>query len=186
MAFFDRLLTILVITTLVCLTDAEAREPRVRGDRLVFALPDLAGDVVSSTDARFEGKVVLITIWGTWCPPCQSEVPTFVDLQQRYGEKGLVVVAIAFERDTLVEARRQRLRDFSQKRQINYLILDGGATSDFSAALPMIEGVEGLPIEIMIDRSGAVVKCRNGYGYRKRWARNLERDLRRLLDQKKQ
>jgi len=174
-----------VITLLVCLTGAEAKQPRVKGDRLVFALPDLEGNIVTSSDDRFEGKVVFVTIWGTWCAPCQTEVPTFVDLQERYREKGLLVVAIAFERDSLVEARRQRLRAFSQKHEINYLVLNGGATWDFSSALPMVVDVKGLPIEVMIDRSGAVVKSRNGYGYKKRWARDLERDLRRLLDHKK-
>ncbi|MGB5895304.1 MAG: hypothetical protein WBG58_14100, partial [Ignavibacteriaceae bacterium] len=108
-------------------------------------------------------------------------VPTFIDLQEQFADDGLVIVGIAFERDTLNYSRRQRLREFSQKNKINYLVLDGGATSNFSIALPMVEDVEGLPIEIMIDRSGAVVMIRNGYGYNMKWARDLENDLRRLL-----
>ena len=86
-------------------------------------------------------------------------------------------VAIAFERDTLAVARRDRLRKFSQKHKISYLVLDGGMTSDFSTALPMVENVKGLPIEIIIGRSGVVVESRNGYGYKKKWARKLEREL---------
>jgi thiol-disulfide isomerase/thioredoxin len=178
---FKRILAFLVITLLTGLTTLEAKEPRVKGDRLIFALPDLDGNIVNSGDMRFENTVLFVTIWGTWCPPCISEVPTFVDLQNRYAEEGLVVVAIAFERDTLGAARQKRLRDFSQKHEINYLVLDGGATTDFSAALPMVEDVEGLPIEILIDRTGLVVECRNGYGYNKKWARDLENELKQLL-----
>ena len=179
-----RLMAFMVITSLTCLTNSEAKQPRVTGDRLVFALPDLDGDVVTPSDARFEGKIVLVTLCCTWCPPCWSEIPTFISLQERYGDDGLVVVGIAFERDTLVDVRRQRLRDFSQKHKINYLVLDGGVTSDFSTALPMVVDVKGLPIEILIDRSGVVVESRNGYGYKKRWARGLEKDLKRLLVEK--
>lgn len=176
-----RLLAFIVILSVALATAPRAKEPRVNGDRLAFELPGLDGEIVASTDARFKDKVLFVTIWGTWCPPCWSEIPTFVELQDRYADQGLVIVAIAFERDTLPEARQERLRDFSKQHKINYLVLDGGATTEFSNALPMIEDVKGLPIEIMIDRSGLVIESRNGYGYKKRWARNLERDLRKLL-----
>jgi thiol-disulfide isomerase/thioredoxin len=115
----NRLLAFLSIASFLCVREVQARQPQVEGDELVFALPDLNGDVVSSSDARFQGKVVFVTIWGTWCPPCRSEVPTFIDLQQRYGESGLAVVAIAFERDSLAASRRARLREFSEEHRIN-------------------------------------------------------------------
>jgi len=175
------ILVLTLFALLLCVTESGAKQPRVQGDRLVFELPDLEGSIVKSSDERFKDKVIFVTIWGTWCPPCQSEVPTFVDLQNRYHKEGLEIVAIAFERDGLAEARRQGLRKFSARHDINYLVLDGGDTTDFSKALPMVVDVKGLPIEIMIDRSGAVVESRNSYGYKKRWARDLERDLRRLL-----
>jgi thiol-disulfide isomerase/thioredoxin len=161
-----------------------AKEPKVEGQRLDFTLPNLDGSTVSFSDARFAGKVVFVTLWGTWCPPCRSEIPTFVKLQEKYGDDGLVIVGIAFEKDRDVDSRRNRLRKFTEKRGVNYLILDGGHTSEFSDALPMVTDVKGLPIEIIIDRTGRVVKSRNGYGYKKRWARELERELKRLLAMK--
>jgi len=162
-----------------------AKEPRLENDRFAFALPDLNGQIVSSSDARFEGKVLFVTIWGTWCPPCLSEVPAFIDLQRRYGDDGLVIVAIAFEKVTPASARVEHLRKFARDRDVNYLVLDGGATDEFSDALPMVKDVQGLPIEIIVDRSGAVVECRNGYGYRKKWARKLEKTLEELLAQER-
>ncbi len=180
----SRLYLFLGISILTGITALYAKEPQVRGDRLVFTLSDLDGRIISSSDTLFEDKVLLVTLWGTWCPPCQSEVPTFINLQERYADDGLIVVGIAFERDTLDHARKERLREFSQKHKINYLILDGGATSDFSTALPMVTDVEGLPIEIMIDRSGTVVISRNGYGYSKKWARDLEKEIEGLLVEK--
>ena len=78
-------------------------------------------------------------------------------------------------------SRQEHLRRFSQRREIRYLVLDGGRISDFSTALPMMEDVAGLPIEIIVDRSGLVVESRNGYGYREEWARELEERLKVLL-----
>jgi len=176
-----QLVAVAVIASLVRVASPEAREPSVKGDSLVFALHDLEGNVVASSDERFKGKVVFVTIWGTWCSPCISEVPTFIDLHDRYVEDGLVILAIAFEREKAVDVRREGLRRFSREHEINYLVLDGGATSDFSTALPMIEHVKGLPIEIIIDRAGVVVESRNGYGYKKKWARKLEKELKKLL-----
>lgn len=178
-------LALVTIIALTNLTTAEAREPEVKGDRLEFTLSDLDGNIVKSSDARFGNKVVLVTLWGTWCTPCRSETPTFNDLQDRYGDDGLVIVAIAFERDTLAMERRDVLRRFSEEHKIGYLVLDGGATTDFSAALPMVDHVKGLPIEIIINRSGVVVESRNSYGYKKRWARKLEREIKKLLAEEK-
>jgi len=92
----------------------------------VFSLPDVDGTIVRSSDARFKGKVPFVTLWGTWCPPCRSEIPTRADLRDRYRADGLVVVGIAFERDTLAVSRRSRLRRFSEEHKMNYLVLDGG------------------------------------------------------------
>jgi thiol-disulfide isomerase/thioredoxin len=182
MTLFSRFLAAFAAITLVaCATTTATKEPRVRGDSLVFALPDREGNTVRSSDARFEGKVLLVTLWGTWCPPCLSEIPTFNDLHHRYAESGLEIVGIAFERDTAAADRQERLRRFSQKHKISYSVLDGGKTSDFSTALPMVEDVTGLPIEIIIDRSGVVVESRNGYGYNEEWARELESRLKGLL-----
>ena len=65
---------------------------------------------------------------------------------------------------------------------INYLILDGGDTSEFSEALPQIDDVDGLPIEIFVERRGKVVDIRNGFGYSDEWAEELEEKIKTLLE----
>jgi len=64
-------------------------EPYVDGDELTFAFLDLDGRIVRSTDPVFQGKVLLIDLWATWCPPCVGEVPTLIDLQDRLAEREL-------------------------------------------------------------------------------------------------
>jgi thiol-disulfide isomerase/thioredoxin len=174
----------IIIVILIASGSLSAKEPRVEGDILSFKLYDLEDNLVSSADSAFAGKVLFVTLWGTWCPPCVSEVPTFNDLQRRYGDDGLVIIGIAFEPDSVEAVRVVRLRDFAKEKKIEYLVLDGGATTEFSDALPMVKDVKGLPIEILIDRSGKVVDCRNGYGYKKKWARKLEKELKALLEEK--
>lgn len=159
-----------------------ANGPFFEGKQIEFSLTDLDGRGVSSSDPRFEGRVLLIDLWATYCPPCLTEIPTFIDLQERLGDRGLVVVGIAFEAEEDPQERRDRLREFVEQREINYLILDGGTWSDLPEALPGLKGVRGMPVEILVDRDRRVVEARNGYGYKKRWARKLEATLIELLD----
>ena len=173
----------LMIVLVGCASSGSGNGPQVEGDRLGFHLPDLSGELVRSTDGRFQGKVVLVTLWGSWCPPCVSEIPTFNGLMERHGPEGLEIVAIAFEKTTDPDVRRVHLRDFSREHGVGYLVLDGGSTSDFGTALPMVDDVEGLPVEILIGRDGHVADVRNGYGYSEQWAAGLETRLGGLLGQ---
>ena len=81
-----------------------------------------------------------------------------------------------------MEKRRERLKAFVAEHDINYLVLDGRAPQDSDEALPGLRNVRGFPVEILIGRDGRPVDVRNSYGYSKRWARKLERELVRLLD----
>lgn len=156
-----------------------AAEPTVANQQLQFELPDLGGALVSSSDSRFSDRVLYITAWATWCPPCLSEIPVLIDLQKRYHDQGLSVVAVAFEREG--EDRLTRLREFCEARNVNYLVLNGGPPENFSTALPGVDRVKGLPIEFLVDRSGRVVASRNSRGYSKKWAKRLEREIVELL-----
>jgi thiol-disulfide isomerase/thioredoxin len=157
------------------------KQPFVEGE-LTWSFVDLEGREVRSSDPQFRGKVLLIDLWGTWCPPCLEEIPTLVDLQQRLGERGLVIVGVAFEsEDEEEQARRERLRAFVEQHGINYLVLDGQAPVDTEESLPGLKNVKGFPVEILVDRNGDSVDVRNGYGYSRRWARKLERELAELL-----
>jgi thiol-disulfide isomerase/thioredoxin len=136
-------------------------QPSIPEGRLNFKLPDLNGNIVYSTDSMFIGKVIMVTLWATWCPPCISEIPTFNDLQEQYRESGLVVVAIAFETKEEDNQRQEQLRGFVTKHNINYLVLDGGTPDNLERSVPSVKNVSGLPVEILINRDGsAKAYCR--------------------------
>ena len=60
-----------------------------------WELNDTDGKPVKSSD--FAGKVVILDFWATWCPPCKAEMPGFVELQKKYGDKGLVIVGVSLD-----------------------------------------------------------------------------------------
>jgi len=63
------------------------------------------------------------------------------------------------------------------------LVLDGGQPDKFEAALPSVTNVRGFPVEILVDRGGGVVVSRNGYGFKKKWAAKLRREIEALLSE---
>ena len=161
---------------------ARAKQPAMTADRLEFRLPDLDGNLVTADDSRFKDKVILVDIWGTWCPPCLTQIPVYARLQETYGRDGLVVVGIAFERAE-GEQKGILLEEARRERGINYLILDGGTPGQVMEKLPAITGFQGFPVEILIGRDGKVRVIRNGRGYSKRWEKKLEQEVADLLQE---
>ncbi len=119
-----------------------------------FTLSDIQGNFHSSQD--WDGKVVIINFWATWCPPCIREIPIFIELQKIYGEKGLQFVGIAVDELALV-------KQFSAKKQINYPILVSQQES-LTIARQFGLKIEALPFTAIVDRSGNI---------RARYARQL-------------
>ena len=97
------------------------------------------------TLADFKGKVVLLNIWATWCPPCRKEMPTLDRLQRRLGGSDFEVVALSIDRDGVPEVRK-----FFQEIGVRALAVyvDRNAEAGFSL------GIVGVPTTLLIDRSG--------------------------------
>jgi thiol-disulfide isomerase/thioredoxin len=134
------------------------------GERIALTLPDLDGRLVSLPSARFEGKVVLVNLFGTWCGGCRVEMPHLVDLKEKYGPRGLEIVGIAFEREP-EETARATVRQFVEERKANYPILFGGQERR-THVLATIEGLErfsGYPTTIFIGRDGTVKEVKVGF-----------------------
>lgn len=125
--------------------------PQVSFPAPAWTLRNLEGETVSS-DA-FEGKVMILNFWATWCPPCREEIPGFIELQKRYGAEGLVVVGVAYDREGA-----KVVAPFVEKAGINYPVLLG--TPEMAEKFG---GVEAFPTTFMIDRESQVVARHLGY-----------------------
>ena len=96
-----------------------------------FSFPDLTGSIVSNTDPRFRGKVVVVSISGSWCPNCHDEAPFLGELYKKYRAQGLEIVSLSFEE---VEQLKNpvRLRAFIKKYGIEYTVLIPGEPKELA------------------------------------------------------
>jgi thiol-disulfide isomerase/thioredoxin len=114
-----------------------------------FDLASVEGGRV--TDADFENKVVMVDIWGTWCPPCREEIPHLVELQEKYGDQGFQIVGINYEGGDDDEAKAA-IAEFTNEVPINYPLLLGT-----EAVQNQVPDFGGFPTKVLINREGKVV-----------------------------
>jgi thiol-disulfide isomerase/thioredoxin len=116
------------------------------------SFPDLAGK--SRALGEWQGKIMVLNLWATWCEPCREEIPIMIKLQEKYRERGLTVIGLAMDDPGPVEK-------YAQEMRINYPILIGDiALGEFGRRLGNSNG--GLPYTVIIDRSGKVITTRLG------------------------
>ncbi|MEM9593177.1 MAG: TlpA disulfide reductase family protein [Acidobacteriota bacterium] len=130
-----------------------------------FSFPDLDGKTVSLDDPRFENKVVLVNIFGSWCPNCNDEAPLLAAWYHRYRDRGFEVVGLAYELTGDPERDVQQVRRFAARHAVDYPLLLAG-TSDKQAAgatLPDLSAVVAFPTSVFIGRDGKVRKIHSGF-----------------------
>src|SRR5262245_23404522 len=75
----------------------EATQQKDYGQRPDWSLTLPDGKKVSASD--YDKKVLIVDFWATWCPPCRKEVPGFIELKKKYGEKGLEILGFSYDRE---------------------------------------------------------------------------------------
>jgi len=139
--------------------EAEAKERAIEHARadlakaesfpFTFELTDVKGAPIKLAD--FQGKVCIVDIWGTWCPPCREEIPSFIKLQEAFGSKGFQMVGLNQENAPTPEEEAEKVVNYMEANAINYpcaLI-----TEDVMGQVPEFEG---FPTTLFIDRQGKV------------------------------
>jgi thiol-disulfide isomerase/thioredoxin len=120
-----------------------------------FSAPDLNGKTVSNTDGRFQGKVVLVNITGSWCPNCHDEAPFLAELYRKYRSQGLEVVALSFEEEDQLK-NPVRLRAFMKEYGIDYTVLLGGTQDERDTKLTQPVNLNSWPTTFFLGRDGRV------------------------------
>lgn len=112
-----------------------------------FSLKDLEGKLRHSKE--WQGKVIMVNFWASWCPPCVREIPAFIKLQEDYGKQGLVIIGIAID-------NLQNITDFTDPMDMNYPILMAEKEGvPLAKAYGNRLGV--LPYTIIVNRQGKIV-----------------------------
>jgi thiol-disulfide isomerase/thioredoxin len=112
-------------------------------DRISETFRDLHGNPLTLAD--YSGKVVLLNIWATWCPPCRAEMPTLDRLAGEMEGPDFAVIALSTDRGGV-----ERVAQFFEDMQIENLRVMHDRSGKFSRQA----GVLGLPVTLILDRQG--------------------------------
>ncbi len=105
-----------------------------------FNLPE---GLSSLTSKHLKGRIVMVEFWATWCKPCRAGIPHLVDMQRKYKNKGLVLVALSYEPGS-------KVGPFVGQNDMSYIV---GAEAD---SMQDAFGIRGYPTAILIDPDGKV------------------------------
>jgi thiol-disulfide isomerase/thioredoxin len=136
-----------------------ARDPH---EKFTFNFPDADGKLVSNEDSRFKGKVVLAIVTGTWCPNCHDEAQYLVELDKKYRDKGLAIVALDFE-EPEQQGNLERERAFVTQYGVKYTYLIAGAPSQMWEKVPQLVNLNTWPATVFVGRDGTVRGVHSGF-----------------------
>jgi thiol-disulfide isomerase/thioredoxin len=131
-------------------------------EKFTFKFPDADGKVVSNEDARFKGKVVLAIVTGTWCPNCHDEAQFLVQLDRKYHNKGLEIVALDFE-EPEQQSSLARERAFVKQYGVKYTYLIAGAPAEMWEKVPQLVNLNTWPATVFVGRDGLVKGIHSGF-----------------------
>ncbi len=130
---------------------AEAKHDLAAGESFPFELTgtDITGSEISLTN--LQGKVVIVDIWGTWCPPCRAEIPSFIKLQDKFSEQGFQMIGLNIEQQSSPEANLAGVVDYVKEMKINYPCILGERTT-----LAQVPSFNVYPTTLFFDKTGKV------------------------------
>ena len=136
-------LTVLFFVAAAC-AGAGAGSSQVNVSAPDFSLRDLQGQ--TRTLADYEGKVLVLNFWATWCPPCRAEIPDFVEAYDELNGQGLEIVGVTVE-----DISAEDLEDFAGGMKMNYTVTFGN-----NEIVRAYRPGQYIPATIIIDKKGVI------------------------------
>ena len=116
------------------------------------SFPDLSGK--ARPLGEWQGKIIVLNLWATWCGPCREEIPIMIKMHEKYRAQRLTFIGLAMDEQAPVEK-------YAKEMGINYPILLGDISlGEFGRRLGNSNG--GLPYTVIIDRTGKIITTRLG------------------------
>lgn len=155
---------LLVSMALVLITVSCQKSPDIPGT-LDFTVNDLNGNEVKFS--QYRGKVVLLNIWATWCPPCVKEIPDLNELHHAYKDKDVVILGVSV--DAKIDDVKQAL---NSNIKIDYPVWF--ANQDFIKQFQ----VTSIPHTLIVDKKGLVVQQMLGMQSKETFASAIQNVMR--------
>ena len=120
------------------------------GEPFALELPGLSGETVRISD--YQGKVVLVDVWATWCAPCERSFPFYALLYRKWRERGFEVVAVS------VDERIEDVTHWIEGRDLPFVV-----AHDPDGEIPEKIGLRTMPSAVVVDRNGRVAGIHAGF-----------------------
>lgn len=160
-------------------------------ETLDFKFPDLNGKPVTLKDDRFKNKVVVLQLFGTWCPNCMDETKYLSLWYDNNKDRGVEILGLAFERKPDFTYASERVTKMKTKWGVNYDFVIAGVDDKLKAAgaLPALNTIVAFPTTIFIGKDGKVKHIHTGFEgpgtgvYHERWKQRFNEIINELLSE---
>ncbi len=134
-------------------------------DRIDFKFPDVNKNMVSPSDEKFKNKVLILQIFGTWCPNCLDETKFLTQWYKENKDRGVEILGLAYERKDDFDYASSRVKKMKSKLGVPYDFVIAGTDDKDKASetLPMLNKVLAFPTTIFIGKDGKVRHIRTGF-----------------------
>jgi len=134
-------------------------------EKLEFSFPDVNGNKISNDDDRFKNKVVILQLFGTWCPNCMDETKFLTKWYEANKDRGIEILGLAYERKDDFEYASGRVKKMKEKLNVGYEFVIAGTYDKEKASetLPALNRVLAFPTTIFIGKDGKVKYIHTGF-----------------------
>jgi len=134
-------------------------------EKLEFSFPDVNGNKISNDDDRFKNKVVILQLFGTWCPNCMDETKFLTKWYEENKDRGIEILGLAYERKDDFEYASSRVKKMKEKLNVGYEFVIAGTydKAQASETLPALNSVLAFPTTIFIGSDGKVKHIHTGF-----------------------
>lgn len=143
----NALLTVFCGIAMVVAAQRQARAVAIVGDPVQIAFKAVDGSVVNTQ--ALQGKLVVVDFWATWCGPCMQMVPHMVELNQKYGSKGLQIIGISLDEDRQAMINTTRQRGMVWPEYFDGAMWDNKFWKQY--------GSDGIPFTLLLSTKGTVL-----------------------------
>jgi thiol-disulfide isomerase/thioredoxin len=134
-------------------------------DKIEFSFPDINGKTISLNDPKYQNKVIILQLMGTWCPNCMDETNFLVPWYNQNKDRGVEIIALAYERKDDFAYASERVKKMIDKLDVTYDVVIAGTNDKVKASqsLPMLNQLVAWPTTIYIGKDGKVKKIYTGF-----------------------